>query len=89
MRMKKLKIAVAFVMVAAVFLAVLLATLRVSQANDSVNESKNNSREGDQMEQAILAGGCFWCMQSDFQKIPGVKEVVSGYIGGIRQKPHL
>ncbi len=87
MRMKKLKIAVAFVIVAVVFLAVLLATLRVSQANDSVKDSKNNTREGDQMEQAILAGGCFWCMQSDFQKIPGVKEVVSGYIGGTGKNP--
>jgi len=39
------------------------------------------------MEQAILAGGCFWCMESDFQKIPGVKEVVSGYAGGTGKDP--
>ena len=31
---------------------------------------------------AIFAGGCFWCMESDFEKIVGVKSVVSGYIGG-------
>ena len=31
---------------------------------------------------AIFAGGCFWCMESDFEKIDGVKSVVSGYIGG-------
>ena len=39
------------------------------------------------MEQAIFAGGCFWCMESDFEKIPGVKEVVSGYIGGTGENP--
>ena len=31
---------------------------------------------------AIFAGGCFWCMESDFEKIDGIKSVVSGYIGG-------
>ena len=33
-------------------------------------------------ETAIYAGGCFWCMESDFEKLEGVKSVVSGYIGG-------
>jgi peptide methionine sulfoxide reductase msrA/msrB len=31
---------------------------------------------------ATLAGGCFWCVQSDLAKVPGVLEVVSGYTGG-------
>ena len=31
---------------------------------------------------AIFAGGCFWCMESDFEKLDGVNSVVSGYIGG-------
>ena len=39
------------------------------------------------MEQAIFAGGCFWCMESDFEKIPGVKDVVSGYAGGTGRNP--
>ena len=33
-------------------------------------------------EKAILAGGCFWCMESDFEKLNGVSEVVSGFTGG-------
>ncbi len=33
-------------------------------------------------ETAILAGGCFWCVESDLEKLPGVREVISGYIGG-------
>ncbi len=36
---------------------------------------------------AILAGGCFWCMQSDFDKIPGVIKTVVGYDGGTKPKP--
>jgi len=31
---------------------------------------------------AIFAGGCFWCMESDFEKVKGVISVVSGYTGG-------
>ncbi len=31
---------------------------------------------------AVLAGGCFWCMESDFEKLEGVTDVVSGFTGG-------
>jgi peptide-methionine (S)-S-oxide reductase len=31
---------------------------------------------------AIFAGGCFWCTESDFEKLPGVTKAESGYIGG-------
>lgn len=33
-------------------------------------------------ETAVFAGGCFWCVESDFESVPGVREVVSGYTGG-------
>jgi len=33
-------------------------------------------------ETAILAGGCFWCVESDFEAVKGVSDVVTGYIGG-------
>jgi methionine-S-sulfoxide reductase len=36
---------------------------------------------------AILAGGCFWCMESDFEKLDGVVDVVSGYTGGHVDNP--
>ncbi|MCG6857723.1 MAG: peptide-methionine (S)-S-oxide reductase, partial [Salaquimonas sp.] len=36
---------------------------------------------------AIFAGGCFWCMESDFEGVPGVKEVISGYTGGEMANP--
>ena len=38
-------------------------------------------------ETAIFAGGCFWCTEADFEKVPGVKSAVSGYTGGKTAKP--
>lgn len=38
-------------------------------------------------EKAIVAGGCFWCVESDFESVPGVKTVVSGYTGGTTENP--
>lgn len=40
-----------------------------------------------QAETAIVAGGCFWCVESDFEGVKGVSEVVSGYTGGKSQSP--
>lgn len=40
-----------------------------------------------QAETAVFAGGCFWCVESDLEKLPGVRDVVSGYAGGDTQNP--
>jgi peptide-methionine (R)-S-oxide reductase len=39
------------------------------------------------MATAIFAGGCFWCVEQDFEKLPGVIEAESGYIGGSTPYP--
>ncbi|WP_197972155.1 peptide-methionine (S)-S-oxide reductase MsrA [Nitrosophilus labii] len=39
------------------------------------------------MQEAILGGGCFWCLEAIFKRIKGVKEVISGYSGGKRKNP--
>jgi len=39
------------------------------------------------LETAVFAGGCFWCVESDLEQIPGVHEVVSGYSGGKIKNP--
>ena len=36
---------------------------------------------------ATFAGGCFWCVESDFEKAPGVLKVISGYSGGTQDNP--
>ena len=36
---------------------------------------------------AVFAGGCFWCVESDFDKLPGVISTTSGYTGGKTAKP--
>ena len=38
-------------------------------------------------ETAVFAGGCFWCTESDFEKVPGVVSAVSGYTGGTTPDP--
>jgi peptide-methionine (S)-S-oxide reductase len=40
-----------------------------------------------QAAEAIFAGGCFWCVESDFEKLPGVLSAESGYIGGRTKNP--
>lgn len=36
---------------------------------------------------AILAGGCFWCMEHPFEDLPGVTQAISGYTGGKKKNP--
>jgi peptide methionine sulfoxide reductase msrA/msrB len=50
------------------------------------------SMAGDQQEEmnlqkATFAGGCFWCTEADFEKLPGVLKVISGYAGGHKENP--
>ena len=40
-----------------------------------------------QADKAIFAGGCFWCMESDFEKLDGVTDVISGFTGGTIKNP--
>jgi peptide methionine sulfoxide reductase msrA/msrB len=39
------------------------------------------------LQTATFAGGCFWCTESDFEKLPGVVKVISGYTGGTKENP--
>jgi len=38
-------------------------------------------------DKTILAGGCFWCMEADFEKLEGVTDVISGFTGGTVEDP--
>jgi len=51
-------------------------------------EVKNNMSEINKtIRTATFAGGCFWCSEADFEKIPGVVKVTSGYTGGSTENP--
>ena len=46
-----------------------------------------DSYANQESRKAIFAGGCFWCMEADLEKVRGVKDVVSGYSGGTGENP--
>ena len=48
---------------------------------------KTMNTENNSYKVATFAGGCFWCTESDFEKVDGVLEVVSGYTGGHDDSP--
>lgn len=52
-----------------------------SMGEDAMKEDIKNA------ETATLAGGCFWCVESDFEKVDGVIKVISGYTGGHKINP--
>nr|WP_261817442.1 peptide-methionine (R)-S-oxide reductase MsrB [Vibrio gallicus] len=51
------------------------------------NAESDMPTHSDQTAVATLAGGCFWCTESDLEKLPGVIDVVSGYSGGSEPNP--
>ena len=56
---------------------------------DAIKKEGSGNMMDDNMmkpEIATFAGGCFWCMEADFEKVKGVQKVISGYTGG--HKPH-
>ncbi|MBL0010303.1 MAG: peptide-methionine (S)-S-oxide reductase MsrA [Nitrosomonas sp.] len=55
--------------------------------DESIAESATFQIPKENLETAIFAGGCFWCTESDFDKIPGVVSTISGYIGGFVKNP--
>jgi len=48
---------------------------------------ETSSPEEKNLRVATFAGGCFWCTEADFEKLPGVERVVSGYTGGSKENP--
>jgi peptide-methionine (S)-S-oxide reductase len=52
-----------------------------SQASSNAKNTERSAHTGN-LSKAIFAGGCFWCIEADFEKLPGVNSAVSGYTGG-------
>ena len=64
-------------------LAAMTSFVMSAGAENAPSASLNN----DNIETAIFAGGCFWCVESDFDKLDGVLETVSGYTAGNTTNP--
>ena len=58
-----------------------------SKKSDSGLRGTDMKEERNNVQVATLAGGCFWCVEADFEKIEGVIEVRSGYTGGRKDDP--
>ncbi|GEM75324.1 peptide-methionine (R)-S-oxide reductase MsrB [Vibrio sagamiensis] len=63
-------------------LCLFLLNVPSTNAKDSLSKTSQQS-----IETATLAGGCFWCVESDLERLPGVIDVVSGYSGGHLKNP--
>ncbi len=50
-------------------------------------EKSVDAASSDETRTAIFAGGCFWCVEADFEKLDGVVAAVSGYTGGTLENP--
>ena len=57
------------------------------QVRSTDGKDKAIKSQPDTTASAVFAGGCFWCVESDFEKIDGVVAVISGYTGGHVQNP--
>ena len=68
-----------------VLVAVLLGYHQVSSMDGKMEEKMNDKPQKTQT--AVFAGGCFWCTESDFEKVDGVIEAISGYTGGRQANP--
>ena len=70
---------------ALVLIAVFIGHQQVRSMDDKMEKPMNKMVEN--ARTAVFAGGCFWCTESDFEKVDGVIEAVSGYTGGRMENP--
>lgn len=66
-----------------IFVLIALAFVSRADKNLEANRFVNNS----DLSIATFAGGCFWCVEADFEKLPGVHDVISGFSGGDEINP--
>ncbi len=93
--MKKLILVIVILIVGiigAVYLSFASGHSKTSAAPDAlqagtVAEAAGPETSSNTFAKAILAGGCFWCVEADLQKYQGVIDVVSGYAGGSGKNP--
>ena len=71
-----------------IYICALFFILVCEMGSSEQREVKKNMNKSDlKTEIATFAGGCFWCVESDFEKVPGVVNVISGYTGSTNENP--
>jgi peptide methionine sulfoxide reductase msrA/msrB len=68
-------------------LAVLLIGFGQVLSKDNAMDKSMDANPTGGTHAAVFAGGCFWCTESDFEKVDGVIEAISGYTGGDVENP--
>ena len=66
---------------------VLMAAMMAAMAGRAPATAASPAAMRPGLETATFAGGCFWCMEPAFEKVPGVISVTSGYTGGPEKNP--
>lgn len=71
-------------------LALTVVLLGLSLSMDRTSDKTNDmtmTTDKAMTATAVFAGGCFWCTEADFEKVPGVADAISGYTGGKEVNP--
>lgn len=69
-------------------IGILIFTMAGCQRENSGRmEVRDMPKKNKELRVATFAGGCFWCTEADFEKLPGVAKVISGYTGGNEENP--
>ena len=84
---KSILLKLAAVSLLALFLLSFLKPNSLLNADSAPTQKEKVVLEDAKVETAIFAGGCFWCVEANFEKVDGVIEVVSGYTGGHTENP--
>ena len=74
------------IMLVAILVAVGVSSTRAEQPKDQSKQTSTPAKGG-KLAKATFAGGCFWCMEPPFEKLPGEVSVTSGYTGGDETGP--
>jgi peptide methionine sulfoxide reductase msrA/msrB len=73
----------------AILLSIVIAAALVMISHAGSNQQPDINENSESLSVATFAGGCFWCTESDFEKLPGVAKVISGFSGRSPGQPQL
>lgn len=62
-------------------------TVSAKNSNNADSTMSMSAEQNESYKKAYFAGGCFWCVESNYEKVDGVIEVISGYSGGKIKNP--